>query len=73
MFKGVVLLAIDDLIYLIFDAVLSEDPIHLIEATVFSGHPIPALPVACGAEVDIVIYYMLSLTQGDALTPTNYL
>ena len=73
MFQGVVLLAIDDLIYLIFDSVLSKYPIYLIETTVFSGHPIPALPITCGAEVDVIIYYMLSLTQGDTLPPTYYL
>ena len=73
MFKGIVLLAVHYLIYLIFDAVLSEDPIHLIETPVLCRHPIPALPVTGGAEVDIVIYYVLGLAQGDALTATDYL
>ena len=61
MFYRIVLLAIDDFIYHILNAIFSEHPIDFVVPPLFGGHPISRLPVAGSTEVYIIIYYVLGI------------
>jgi len=73
MFQGVVFLLKYCLVYLFLDTALGKHPEYFTQLTVLGGHPVTALPITCGTEVDVVVHQILCVTQAYSLPSTNNL
>ena len=73
MLQRVVLLLYNTPVNLFFNASTGEHPVHLVVGSRLGGHAVTALPVGGGAEVNVKIHNVVSLLQGDALAPADYL